>query len=507
MANTTIQIKRSLSTSDPGTLQFGELAYSFQSGKTFIGDENGNSVVIGGNTYIQMLDAATASNINNTIVKRDSSGNFTATTVTAELSGNASTASRWQTARTLGFDGDVSGSSSIDGSTNANTTLSLNSINATSGTFGGTSEIPVFTVNEKGLITHSANVSVSVASTLNIDTDNGSNTVSLISDTLSLVGGEGISTSVTNNDTISFDVDNTVIRSTGNQSKTGNFTLVGDLNVTGNTIFQGNTSFIDIEHYRVSDPLIYLAANNYTSDIVSIGFAANYFDGTNELHTGLFRTPQSNTYYLFTGVTDELSANNYITPSANGFTRATLVADISEGIVSDLIEAIDETDGGTGLRSYATGDILYANNTNTLSTLSAASVGNVLISGSTPSWGKVGLTSHVSGVLSISNGGTNATTIGSAGSVAYSNGSSYIFNTAGSSGQALISGGTGAPSFGVADLRAGSLGFTSATANSVIYYSGTGNIMSYTNEPSDGNILQYSTASGVQFAHLDGGSF
>jgi len=239
MANTTIQIKRSLSTSDPGTLQFGELAYSFQSGKTFIGDENGNSVVIGGNTYIQMLDAATASNINNTIVKRDSSGNFTATTVTAELSGNASTASRWQTARTLGFDGDVSGSSSIDGSTNANTTLSLNSINATSGTFGGTSEIPVFTVNEKGLITHSANVSVSVASTLNIDTDNGSNTVSLISDTLSLVGGEGISTSVTNNDTISFDVDNTVIRSTGNQSKTGNFTLVGDLNVTGNTIFQG----------------------------------------------------------------------------------------------------------------------------------------------------------------------------------------------------------------------------------------------------------------------------
>ncbi len=507
MANTTIQIKRSLNTSDPGSLQFGELAYSFQSNKTFIGEANGNSIVIGGKAYVDIIDAATSANTANTIVKRDSSGNFSATTVYAALSGNATSASKWQTSRTLGFVGDVTGSSSIDGSTNANTTITLNTVNATSGTFGGAGQIPVFTVNEKGLVTQTANVSVSVASTLNITTDNGSNTVSLLNDTLSFTGGDGISTAVTANDTVSFDVDNTVLRTTGNQSKSGNLTVVGNLNVIGNTTFQGNTSFINIEQYKVSDPLIYLAANNYTSDIVSIGFAANYFDGVSELHTGLFRMPQTNNYYLFTGVTDELSANNSITPSANGFTRATLVSNISSGIVSNLISAIDETDGGTGLRSYTTGDILYANNTNTLTTLTAASSGNVLVSGATPSWGKVNLTSHISGILPVANGGTNASSIGSAGSVAYSNGSSYLFNSVGTVGQALFSNGSSAPTFGSLDLRGGGLGITTANTNSVLFYSGSGNIISNTNSPTEGHVLQYSPSAGVQFAHLDGGSF
>ncbi|MEI6843622.1 MAG: hypothetical protein WCK48_03930, partial [bacterium] len=44
-------------------------------------------------------------------------------------------------------------------------------------------------------------------------------------------------------------------------------------------------------------------------------------------------------------------------------------------------------------------------------------------------------------------GGTGSTTVGSAGSVAYSNGSSYNFNSPGSSGQLLISNGSSAPSW------------------------------------------------------------
>jgi hypothetical protein len=55
MANTIIQIKRSQSTALPTSLQYGELAYSFQSGKLFLGDILGNAVAIGGNTYNQML--------------------------------------------------------------------------------------------------------------------------------------------------------------------------------------------------------------------------------------------------------------------------------------------------------------------------------------------------------------------------------------------------------------------------------------------------------------------
>lgn len=70
--------------------------------------------------------------------------------------------------------------------------------------------------------------------------------------------------------------------------------------------------------------------------------------------------------------------------------------------------------GGTDQSSYAVGDILYASTTSALSKLADVATGNVLISGgvnTAPSWGKVGLTTHVSGTLPTANGGTNATTL------------------------------------------------------------------------------------------------
>jgi hypothetical protein len=69
--------------------------------------------------------------------------------------------------------------------------------------------------------------------------------------------------------------------------------------------------------------------------------------------------------------------------------------------------------GGTGLTSYTIGDIVYATGTTTIGKLADIAVGNVLLSGgvgAAPQYGKVGLTTHVSGVLPIANGGTNAST-------------------------------------------------------------------------------------------------
>ena len=73
---------------------------------------------------------ATNANTASTIVFRDASGNFSAGTVTAALNGNASTASQWATSRTLSLTGDVTGSTSIDGSGNASisTTIGANSV-------------------------------------------------------------------------------------------------------------------------------------------------------------------------------------------------------------------------------------------------------------------------------------------------------------------------------------------------------------------------------------------
>ena len=53
--------------------------------------------------------------------------------------------------------------------------------------------------------------------------------------------------------------------------------------------------------------------------------------------------------------------------------------------------------GGTGISGYAIGDMLYANSTTGLTTLAAGSSGNVLLAGTTPSWGKVALNTHTTG--------------------------------------------------------------------------------------------------------------
>lgn len=70
---------------------------------------------------------------------------------------------------------------------------------------------------------------------------------------------------------------------------------------------------------------------------------------------------------------------------------------------------LDVADGGTGITSYSTGDLIYANSATTLAKLSDVAVGNALLSGgvgTAPLWGKVALTTHVSGILPIANGGT-----------------------------------------------------------------------------------------------------
>jgi hypothetical protein len=68
--------------------------------------------------------------------------------------------------------------------------------------------------------------------------------------------------------------------------------------------------------------------------------------------------------------------------------------------------------GGTGQSSYAVGDLLYADTSTSLAKLADVATGNALISGgvgTAPAWGKIGLQTHVSGILQLANGGTGAT--------------------------------------------------------------------------------------------------
>ena len=89
---------------------------------------------------------------------------------------------------------------------------------------------------------------------------------------------------------------------------------------------------------------------------------------------------------------------------------------------------VPATAGGTGQTSYAVGDLLYANTTTTLAKLPDVATGNALISGGVgvaPSYGKIGLTTHVSGTLPTANGGTNLTSF-TANGIVYASSSSAL---------------------------------------------------------------------------------
>jgi hypothetical protein len=72
--------------------------------------------------------ATTATNLNsaNAIVARDASGNFSAGTITASLSGNSSTASQWANGRNLSLTGDVTATlSTVNGSVNVSAAATI----------------------------------------------------------------------------------------------------------------------------------------------------------------------------------------------------------------------------------------------------------------------------------------------------------------------------------------------------------------------------------------------
>jgi len=96
------------------------------------------------------------------------------------------------------------------------------------------------------------------------------------------------------------------------------------------------------------------------------------------------------------------------------------------GTASNVTGIVAAANGGTGQSAYTIGDILYASGSSALSKLADVATGNVLISGgvgAAPSYGKVGLTTHVSGTLPVANGGT--------GQTSYTDGQLLIGSTAG----------------------------------------------------------------------------
>jgi hypothetical protein len=83
--------------------------------------------------------------------------------------------------------------------------------------------------------------------------------------------------------------------------------------------------------------------------------------------------------------------------------------------VSSPTGTLPAVNGGTGLNSYAAGDLLYATGSASLAKLTKGSDATTVLhasgSGSTPTWSKIDLANDVTGYLPIANGGTGGPTV------------------------------------------------------------------------------------------------
>jgi hypothetical protein len=402
MANL-IQIKRSLTTATAPSLANGELAFTANGDHLFIGS-NGATITIAGKFNPGVLTA------NQALVANGTSGIdkiITANAVVTTLTANGSTGTAGQVLNsngTVAYWADPASSSftiaadsgtsdtfntgetlTFVGGNGLTTTVSDNqiTIDATAGTDGGlaSNATGLFVVAGSGLVTNSTGVHVGSANGINVQAD-----------TVGLTTGSTLTVNTTGAHV------NTTLSITSLQ-------LSGDLTVAG------NVTTTNVNDLVVGDPLIHLAANNESSDIVDIGFIGHYSNdgGSTKRHVGFFRDATDGVFKLFANSVDPtLDAGNTITvnTSATGYATATLAAYLNSGALTTnathvaitanstvdvsitansltLATPLAVTSGGLGLNSITAGAILVGNGSGTATVLSAATDGYILQSNGT----------------------------------------------------------------------------------------------------------------------------
>lgn len=349
------------------------------------------TINIGSTTVNSTIYTGTANNANNL-------GGYDVANVQSWITSNASAA----------YSNATSYAASISGTAYSNAmadTLSRNGSYTGNNTFGGTNTVisSNLTVSSARIFATAANLSVNnVTITTDLTVNGNTNLGNNVTDTISVVGV--VTGNLNPSANVTYYLGNNSMRwnevhAQNVHSTTGYFD--GNVQIAGDLIVTGNVTTTNVASVVVSDPLIYLAGNNYTSDLVDIGFTANYNDGTNR-HTGLFRdASDGGLYKLFNNLTQELSGNNLIDVSDPSYRIATLNAYLtSSGLTTNgtniaitanstvsvaitantlsLSTALPGTSGGTGLNSYTAEDILVANSSNGFRKLSLGATGYVL---------------------------------------------------------------------------------------------------------------------------------
>lgn len=480
MANTNIRIKRSLSTGVPSSLLAGELAYSYQSNTIFIGSPDGNGVVnVGGQYYTSQIDNATDTNIGNTLVRRDASGNVSFNYITANIIGsiigNSNSATQLLVPRDFSISGgDISANAvSFDGTSNVVLNASLDPVSGlTAGVYGGATAIPVVTVAANGRVMAIANTVVATSFTISgntgTDTFNGGETLSFLGN------GSGVVTAVSNGQVV-FGTDTTVVRSNTVISKQ---TIDGDVEISGNLIVLGTETIINVDTLNIADPLLFLASNN-SADIVDIGFVGHYNDGSDR-HAGVIRHAGTKEFYVFdhynvepSGNVIDLANNDFRTANVNaGYFKGNLIAGSITVSNLSVSTPLGVPSGGTGQSSFTAGQILLGDGTNSVKQLANVSAVNSSLSANatvsnltTDVYGRVtSFTTQAISGLTTSQGGTGQSSFTS-GAILIGNGSGALETL---SNTTFVATGTGASNSTITSVTVDAYGrFTAATFTAI----------------------------------------
>jgi len=178
----------------------------------------------------------------------------------------------------------------------------------------------------------------------------------------------------------------------------GTSTATGDVSSNTSTSVDGEVALFSGTGGKTIKRATGSGMAKLTSGVLGTGTSGtDYAPGTAALATGILKSTTS------TGALTIAVAGDFPTLNQN-----------TTGTASNVTGTVAAGNGGTGITSYAIGDIIYASAGTTLAKLADVATGSVLISGgvgAAPSYGKVGLTTHVSGTLPVANGGTGVATL------------------------------------------------------------------------------------------------
>jgi hypothetical protein len=327
-------------------------------------------------------------------------------TVTAALSGNASTATALETARAIALSGDVVGSANFDGTAgiSISTTIQANSVALGTDTTGsyvqslvagtgvslannsGESATPTIAIGQSvgtsdnvefGTVTAALSGNASTATALA-----NARTIALSGDvTASGVSFDGtgnitLSTTIAAN-SVALGTDTTgnfvagisgtsneiEVSGSGSEGSTVTIGLPDNVTITGNLTVNGTTTTVNTATLEVEDPLIKLAKANSGADSVDIGFYGLYdTSGSQDLYAGLFRDANdSGKFKLFKDLQAEPTST--VNTSGTGYAVGTLIANFEGNVVGNLTGAI-QTAAQTNITSLGTLTALQVDNIN-----------------------------------------------------------------------------------------------------------------------------------------------